>query len=155
MAIAVFCSANSFSQGGFKFGGGLSLGTEADAGDAGIGISPRAAYIINEDFTVASNFTYWFTDSDITFWALNADLHYTFAGDESLSFYGLAGLNYSNYDIDFEESYNGIGNISISGSDSEIGLNIGAGANMGMFFGEIKYETTYDGQLVLSAGVLF
>ncbi|TCO07916.1 outer membrane beta-barrel protein [Natronoflexus pectinivorans] len=144
LALVVIGTATSFGQ--WRFGGGLSLGTEADAGDLGFGLSPRADYTINENFRVASNFTYWFVDSDYTSWALNGDVHYTFAGDEELNFYGLAGLNYSKLSSSF-------GGLSVS--SSEIGLNLGAGANMGMFFGEIKYETTWTGQLVLSVGVLF
>ncbi|SKB97818.1 outer membrane beta-barrel protein [Alkalitalea saponilacus] len=148
LALVVIGTATSFGQ--WRFGGGLSLGTEADGGDLGFGLSPRADYTINENFRVASNFTYWFTDSDYTSWAFNGDVHYTFAGDEAMNFYGLAGLNYSKVSWNFEFM-----GIKESYSNSEIGLNLGAGANMGMFFGEIKYETTWSGQLVLSVGVLF
>ncbi len=44
----------------------------------------------------------------------------------------------------------------MSGSidDSEIGLNLGVGANMNMFFGEVKYDTAFE-QIALTGGVLF
>jgi len=39
-------------------------------------------------------------------------------------------------------------------SETEIGLNLGAGANFNKFFGEVKYDTKME-QLALTVGILF
>jgi len=152
VAVLALVSSASFAQ--LKYGGGLSFGTEAKEGGMGLGINARVDYSLNEKFSIVPNFTFWFPGKDQTLWQLNADVHYTFAGDEALSFYGLGGLNYTNYKFDFSDY-----GINVSYSDNAIGLNLGVGAFLNQrFFGELKYDTagnTYDGQLALTVGILF
>lgn len=112
----------------------------------GIGINARVEYSLNEKFAIAPNFTYWFSGDILKVWQLNADVHYTFSGDEALSFYGLGGLNITGVSIDSD--YGG-------GSNTEIGLNLGAGAKLNQkFFGEVKFDTEME-QLALTVGILF
>jgi hypothetical protein len=135
----------------WQFGGGLSLGTEAGYDELGFGINARADYSLNEQWSIAPNFTFWFPSVEggsVTMWQLNGDAHYNFAGNETMSFYGIGGLNYSYIKIEAD----GAGNWSAD--DSEIGLNLGAGANMDMFFGELKYDTAFE-QIAITVGVLF
>lgn len=150
VAILALVSSSSFAQ--LKYGGGLSIGTKAGGisddldEKLGIGINARIDYAFNEKFSIAPNFTFWFPsapgDAKITYWQLNADVHYTFSGDEAMSFYGIGGLNYSYAKI---EDYD----------DNEIGLNLGAGALLKeKFFGELKYDTAFE-QLALTVGILF
>ncbi len=149
VAIMALVSTASFGQ--LKYGGGVSFGTKSgginDSGEEkfGIGINARVDYTINEKFSVAPNFTYWIASApagiDLTYWQLNGDVHYTFSGDEAMSFYGLAGLNYSYAKVN-------------SVDDNEIGLNLGAGAKKNKLFGEVKYDTAYE-QLALTVGILF
>ena len=152
VAILALVSSASFAQ--VKYGGGLSLGTEANDGDMGIGINARVDYSFNEKWSIAPNFTYWFSGDLIKLWQLNADVHYTFSGDEALSFYGIGGLNYTHAKLDFD-----FGVISGDVTENEIGLNLGVGAFLNeKFFGEVKYDTagnTVDGQLALTFGILF
>lgn len=152
VAILALVSSSSFAQ--LKYGGGLSIGTEANDGDLGIGINARVDYSFNEKWSIAPNFTYWFPGDFISIWQLNADVHYIFSGDEALNFYGIGGLNYthikSEFDFGFEELISGSGSVS----DSKIGLNLGAGANMNKFFGEVKYDTAAE-QVALTVGILF
>lgn len=156
VAILALVSSASFAQ--LKYGGGLSLGTEAKEGGTGLGINARVDYSINEKFSIAPNFTFWFPGEDQTLWQLNADVHYTFAGDEALSFYGIGGLNYTHYKFDGGSYDTEFGSLDFDYDDNSIGLNLGVGANMNKFFGEVKYDTsgnTVDGQIALTVGVLF
>lgn len=157
VAIVALVSSSSFAQ--LKYGGGLSFGTEANEGDLGLGINARVDYSFNEKWSIAPNFTFWFPGEDQTLWQLSADVHYTFSGDEALSFYGIGGLNYTHYKIDGGTYDTGFGTISLDYDDNAIGLNLGAGALLKeRFFGELKYDTagnTVDGQIALTVGILF
>lgn len=144
----------------FKVGGGLTLGTKSggidDDGDEklGIGLNIRGEYAFDENWSIAPGFTYFFasapSDVDITYWQLNADAHYKFHAEGDIGIYALGGLNYSYAEIDWggNEFWDG------SSDDSEIGLNLGVGANMQQFYGELKYDTAFE-QIALSVGILF
>ncbi|WP_075591060.1 outer membrane beta-barrel protein [Labilibacter marinus] len=136
---------------GWKYGGGLTLGTEVSidddlSGKLGFGLNLRGDYSFNEKWSIAPGFTFFFPsapgDLKYTLWQLNTDAHYNFLSEETYSLYGLGGLNYTYAKVeDFD--------------DSEVGLNIGAGINFGSkFFGELKYDTAFD-QLGITVGVLF
>ncbi len=147
----------------FKYGGGLTLGTKMAIDESGekmgFGINIRGDYAFNDKLSLAPGFTFILPSSaDVTVpgfgsweakfsaWQLNADVHYILTGDESFSIYGLGGLVLKNGTAKVE---------GISNSESEIGLNLGAGANFGgMFFGELKYDTTFE-QIGITVGVLF
>ncbi len=143
-----FISTASFAQ--FKFGGGLTLGSKVSIDDdlsekMGIGLNIRGDYSFNDALSVSPGFTLFFPsapgDVDITLWQLNADAHYNFYNADGISIYGLGGLNYRYAKVeDFD--------------DSEIGLDLGVGANFNKFFGEIKYDTAFE-QVALSVGIMF
>jgi opacity protein-like surface antigen len=151
LVLVVIGTTSAFSQ--WQFGGGLALGTKSSGdGDPGFGINARADYAIDEQWAISPNFALWFPSVDgysITMWQLNADAHYIFSGDESLNFYGIGGLNYSYWKFDFDG-----GESFFDYDDNEIGLNLGVGANMNMFFGELKYDTAFE-QIAITVGVLF
>lgn len=155
LILAVVGTTSAFSQ--WQFGGGLSLGTESSGeGDLGFGINARADYSLNEQWSIAPNFTFWFPSvegASVTMWQLNADGHYNFASNETMSFYAIGGLNYSYWKFDFD-GIDELFGFDFSYDDSEIGLNLGAGANMNMFFGEVKYDTAFE-QIAITVGVLF
>lgn len=156
VAILALVSSASFAQ--LKYGGGLSVGTKAAIDESGekigLGINARVEYAFNEQWSIAPNFTYWFPSKigsgeyeiKWSVWQLNADVHYTFAGDEALSFYGLGGLNLTGAKSTV---------FGYSASVTEIGLNLGAGGKLNeRFFGELKYDTKLE-QIALTVGVLF
>lgn len=156
VAILALVSSASFAQ--LKYGGGLSLGTKAAIDESGekmgIGINARVEYAFNEKWSIAPNFTYWFPSKvgegeyevKLNVWQLNADVHYSFAGDEALSFYGIGGLNLTGAKATV---------FGFSTSETNIGLNLGAGALLNeRFFGEAKFDTEME-QLALTVGILF
>ena len=122
---------NTYSQ--HKVGGGFAYGTEIEK----LAIQLGAIFDINAPIEIAPDFKYYFTDEFETFWELNANVHYNLTKDEKNNFFLLGGLNYATRSFEI---------FGISGSNSEIGLNIGAGAdfNLGGFslVPEVKYVET-------------
>lgn len=153
----VLTSMASFAQ--TRVGGYLGYGSEVES----LALGVNAEFFVAEKISIAPSFTFFFPKKDeffgvtvkTSFWELNADGHYYFTdSDADVAFYGLAGLNLLGVKQTVES-----GGTSDSASDTEFGLNLGAGANftMGnlMPFAEVKFETVGDGQLVLLAGLRF
>ncbi|MCT4646102.1 MAG: porin family protein [Carboxylicivirga sp.] len=176
MVVAFFAalSMSSFAQ--VKFGGGLTMGSKMGINDsfnekAGFGINARVLFDINEQFKIAPGLTYFFPGApdgiDLSAWQLNADAHYHFYSTESISLYGIGGLNYSYTKTKFDAQElvddlfgEGAGSLlgangSAEESDGEIGVDIGAGISFNQFYGEVKYDSAFEGQIALSFGILF
>lgn len=138
-------------------GGGLAFGTEVEE----LGIQAGGVYTINEEFRAGADFIYYLTGDDgdfganFTWWEFNANGHYLFLTEEDMIVYALGGLNFASFSYDFD--LGGFGGGSVS--ETEIGLNVGAGIEYGLGFadlyGELKYALSSADQLVLSAGLRF
>lgn len=141
-------NTSSFAQetSDIKIGGGLVYGTEVEA----IGIQAGAKYDITSEISGAADFSIYFPDN-YDWWEFNVNGHYHFLSEEGKNVYGLAGLNYSKLSVD-------LGQFG-KATDSEIGLNLGGGAEFGLDFAdlytEIKYVVSDADQLVLTAGLRF
>jgi len=129
-----------------RVGGGFSWGSEVDD----VGININAEIFLKDNIAISPNFIYYFVGSNLTWWELNGDVHYYFQGGDT-GVYGIGGLNITHFAFD-------IPFLGISVSDSEFGLNLGAGYSFGLEgpiipFGEVKYIISNLDQLVLSAGI--
>jgi len=145
-----------------KLGGGLVLGTDLSIDDdlsegVAFGLGVKGLYEINETFSIAPGFTYFFPSSpsgmDLTHYVLDVDAQYNFVSEEAFMVYAIGGLNYSYSDVSFDLGEFG----NISGSDSKVGLNLGAGARTTgdvQFFGDLKYNTAFE-NINFAVGVLF
>lgn len=146
LGMLFFSNSNALAQSDFKAGGGLAFGSEAEA----IGIQVGGVYNINEQFNAAADFIIFFPDN-IDWWELNVNGHYSFVAEDGMNVYGLAGLNYSTVSFNFGQFG--------SASNSEIGLNIGGGAEFDVDFAnlytELKYVLGNNDQLAISAGLRF
>jgi opacity protein-like surface antigen len=127
-------------------GGGLGYGTNIEE----IGLKVDGVYTINEDFRAGADIIYFFVGGDVSFWELNLNGNYIFTQDDAMTIYGLAGINYARQSVSSEWG---------SWSNSEVGLNIGAGLEYDLGFAtiapEIKYALSTFDQLVVSAGLRF
>lgn len=139
---------------------GVLLGYGSEIESFGIGVN--AEFPIIENLTISPSFMYFLPKDQefikTTIFEINGNANYYFVETESLSFYGLGGLNYTSVKVEVEDFGFGFGNVS--GSDGKIGLNIGAGANFNMGsnwmpFAELKYVLSDFDQLVINAGVKF
>lgn len=152
IALFILTTSTSFAQSGdINIGAGLIFGTEIEQP----GIKADGYYTINEEFRAGVDIGYFFPDNfpggDINWFEFNLNGNYIFASEDELSAYALSGLNFSSLKIDFDN--NG------SSSNTEIGLNIGAGGeyalDFGALFAELKYVISDADQLVVGAGVRF
>lgn len=142
-----------------RFGAMLAYGTEIE----NLGIGVNAEFPIMEKLTISPGFIYYLPKGegglDINWWELNGNANYYFSNTESLSFYGLAGLNYTHVKVSYDGN-TGLGNLDLDTSDGRIGLNLGAGANFKIGssiipFAEAKYVIIDGGQLVIAGGIKF
>lgn len=148
------------SQAQVSVGGALMYGSEVEQ----IGLRVDGTYVINEDIDINANIGFYLPDKvdlgggdeiKTTYYEFNINGHYSFYADEEsgLSAYGLAGINILGVNSEASGP-----NVSGSTSDSELGLNLGAGASyplsFGNLFGELKYVIGDADQLSLAAGVL-
>lgn len=132
-------------EGQFKVGGGVLYGSEVES----VGLQLNGTYRFTEEIEGAADLSFFFPGDNSgldSFWAINANGHYIFTSDEEFHVYGLAGLNLSTAEFSFNNN-----------SNSELGLNLGAGGEYHLdsvsLFGEIKYVVGDFDQLVLGAGV--
>jgi outer membrane immunogenic protein len=143
-----------------RIGGHLAFGTNT----LNLGFGANGEFSVAEKITIAPKFTYFLGKSEdlggvsysYKFWSIDADAHYYFTSEDSFSFYGLAGLAYSNISVP-DLSFGGQ-TFATGGSSGKIALDIGAGATFGAGnltpFGEVKYNTAFE-SLIISAGVMF
>ena len=155
--ISIALTFNSFAQ--ISAGGGLSYGTEQKT----MGFNLRGQYSITESIDVVGGLTFYLPnkekqtilfatfESKTTMWAFDVDGHYNFDIIDKLKVYTLAGLNIAGVSVEVNGT---------KASDTEVGLNIGAGATyeindqLAGFF-ETKYTIGNFDQAVISLGVLY
>lgn len=142
-------------------GVGLMYGSEIEQ----LGLRVDGVYQINEEFRAVADFGFYLPDetdfgggntTTVTWWELNLNGNYIFHSDveSGLKAYALAGLNYLNFKVESEGQFG-----SSSASDNEVGLNVGAGGEyavgFGNLFAELKYVIGDADQLNIGAGVRF
>lgn len=144
-----------------RAGGGIAFGTEFD----GIfGIQASGVYVLNEEqgIDLAADLTLFFPDSppgiDLSLFTINANGHYNFTSTETMMAYALGGLNIATGKVGVD--FGGIGGLgSVSDSRTDVGLNLGAGAEFDVGFGyayaEAKIVVGGADQFVVSGGVRF
>lgn len=153
-AISLLISTGSFAQ--IRLGGLLGYGSEVEQWGLGV----NAEFFINEKMAISPNLLFYFPEKrggfKYSFWELNGNFHYYFLSEEPVSLYGLAGLNLLNAHVKVDNnSFVG----SYENSDSELGLNLGIGANFhvgGVLpYVELKYVAGDADQAVVMLGVKF
>ncbi len=145
-----------------QLGGGLVYGT----GIANVGFQARGGKVINDQFDALANLTFFLPEkisgglleSKTSLFTINFDGHYKALENEKTMLYPLAGINISVVSFDIESEFLGIVSSS-TGSDTNIGLNIGGGGNLRLnnglkAFGEVKYVISSFDQLVITVGIV-
>jgi len=156
LLIAVFstvCLTASFAQ--IRVGGFLANGSEIEQW----GLGANAEFFLNEKMAIQPNLIFYFPEKangvKSSVWELNADFHYYFFSQDVVSLYGKGGLNFTtaHYKIDVS------GFPSASDSQTELGLNLGIGANFNVGsvlpFVEVKYVLGDFDEAVIALGVKF
>lgn len=111
--VVSFVSQNAQAQN--RFGGALAFGSD----NLDIGIAAVGEFKIIDKGAISPQLVFFFPDN-VNVFELNGNFNYYFYDQDILEFYGLAGLNFSRI------SWDGPGR---NYSDSNVGLNLGAGLN--------------------------
>ncbi len=147
-----------FAQDSNRIGAQLIYGSEVNT----LGIGAIAEFPIAERMAISPSFSFYFPKDQgfvkTSAFEINGNLNYTFVEENSLLFYGIGGINYTNYKVKSNLSQVGLPDSSVSTGD--IGLNLGVGANFEVGqsflpFAEVKYVVGGLDQLVLAGGVKF
>lgn len=145
-----FSSLTSFAQEGqIELGAGLLYGSQIEE----LGIQVNGSYRLNEEIELAPDVSLFFVDEDRgldSYWAINLNGHYIFMAEDEYNAYGIGGIN-----ITFAENSEGF--TLDDESDTELGLNVGAGGEYYLdsfsLYAELKYIISdFDG-LVIGAGI--
>lgn len=155
-AVLIAGMGQLFAQDSNRIGAQLIYGTEINT----LGIGAIAEFPVAERMAISPSFSFYFPKDQgfvkTSAFEINGNLNYTFVEENSLLFYGIGGINYTNYKV--KSNLPGVPNSSISTGD--IGLNLGVGANFEVGqsflpFAEVKYVVGGLDQLVLAGGVKF
>lgn len=143
----------------WDLGGGLVYGSEIEQ----FGAQVNAYFPLWEKIRVGGDVTLYASDTDrflgqsfeTRLAELNVNGHYMFLEDPRFRVYGIGGVNLSRVRVSGDVP--GLGRISET--DTEVGLNVGAGAERSMgwgtLYGELKYVVSDFDQMVIGAGVRF
>ena len=136
-----------------RVGGMLGYGSEVEQ----LGIGVNAEFHINDKMSLAPNLFFYLPEKTggvkLSYWELNADFHYYFLSADVIGLYGLGGLNLTTAKFKADDTFlNGR-----EDSHSELGLNLGLGANFDLGtvipFAELKYVAGDADQAVVFFGV--
>ena len=144
MKKTLFLFAFCFSFATISFGQ-VSFGVGATYLDD-FGVQARASLDASDNIGVIPSVSYYFVDG---FTAISADANLTYnvatVGDD-MPIYALGGLDWTRVSAD-------------GFSNSEIGINLGAGTNVGNIYGEVFYRTLFcdgcGGDIGLNVGYMF
>lgn len=143
---------------GIKVGGGFIYGTDIE--ELGLQVNGVIDLPVT-NLRAAADIGFFFVedigDIDSNFWTFNANAHYLFDAIPSATVYGLAGLNFATASVSGDLTIPGVGTTSFDDSSTEVGLNVGGGAEFGLgpvdAFTELKYVLGDASQVVFTAGV--
>jgi outer membrane immunogenic protein len=120
-----------------------------------VGIGGIAEFKLAPKWSLSPQLIFYFPENrggaDVSFFELNVNANYYFYNHDVFEFYGLAGLNYLRWKVDYG---------TVENSDGEIGLNLGGGINFEVGksfvpFSEVRLTIGEFDQFVISAGLKF
>lgn len=140
-------------------GAGLTYATDIST----MGISAKGVYLASDTWELAPAFTYYFKKNNVNWSTLDFDAHYVFSADESMTFYGIGGLNVTfwKFKMDGVSELDGLfGGSGFDASGSDIGVNIGVGSRFAIsdkmyFNADLKYTIGNANYLSAGVGVLY
>ena len=166
MAIMLVGIGMTASAQNTNFGIGLNLGYGSEVSKPSIGV--KALYDINEQFTVAPSFNYYFqekfellgVETKQTCWDLNLDVHWNFHNQEKYRLYPLVGVSYFNVKASAGADFGSL-DIEYSDSEGKVGVNLGFGGQLALTenlaaTAEVKYQIISDfNQFVPSLSLIY
>ncbi len=171
LAIALlFTVVTNEAKAQLSIGGGLGYATDISKP----GVLVKATYDIDETWSGAAHFTYYFPDKvelfggeiKTTWWSFGVDGRYKFMETDAIALRGVAGLIVtgvsvkSEYNEDDYNLYFKSDDLSSSISSTEFGVGLGINAEFALgdamgLFGELRYNLGGANYLAAQAGILF
>ncbi len=151
MAAAIFMvgASSVMAQKGEKaVGVNVNYGSEIK----NVGIGAKLQYGITDAIRIEPAFNYYLEKDHVTFWDIDANLHYLFNVSEAVKVYPLAGVGYAHSGF----SYDGE-----STSSGDFAINVGAGAEYQLnekfsIGAELKYQIISNfNQIVFGVGATY
>jgi len=134
-----------------RLGAGLAWGSDVD--DLGLGINGE--FFVKDNISINPGIILYFEDNgafqDRDWWELNINGNFYFASEGSVDFYGVGGINLTTRSIKSQGERD---------SDTELGINLGIGANFNtngslIPYTQLKYIAGNYDQAVLFFGIKF
>lgn len=155
--LAAVISMTATAQTPIRIGGLLGFGSEIES----LALGGVAEFMIKENMGISPQLVFFFgkkqNDVKTSMWEVNGNFNYYFMQEE-VDLYGLAGINIANWKVKVDVSgFPGFDDYSSTGT--ELGLNLGLGANFKVSndkilpFAEIKYVISDFDQLCIFGGV--
>lgn len=98
----------------------------------GVGLGLKVNHQFPRNFRLEFSGDYFFKHDNVSFWDLNANLHYLFPIGSNFTLYPLGGLTFTSYHFS-TPAYPGVP--SVSDTSNHLGVNIGGG---------VQYNITQD-----------
>lgn len=122
----------------------------------GLGLGVKVNHEFPKHFRAELSSDYFFKHDYVSFWDLNANLHYLFPVGHNITVYPLGGLTLANYHVSIPAP---MGGADITENSTHFGVNIGGGAQYDInkdwsVNAEMKYRiiSDYD-QAVFTIGI--
>jgi len=163
--LSVFVSLTTQAQDSkIMAGAGLKYATDIST----MGIEAKGVYLASDTWEIAPGFTYYFKKNNVNWSTLDFDAHYVFSADESMTLYGIGGLNVTFWKFkmdgvssgsdEFDDMFGGLSDLDASGSD--VGVNIGVGSRFALsdkmyFNADLKYTIGNANYLSAGVGILY
>jgi opacity protein-like surface antigen len=164
LALVTTLSNTAYAQ--IDVGGGLVLGSGAfnnSTVDNSLGLRAEGRYAINEEFSAGADLTFFFPKEEsnvkVSLFAINMNAFYNFYSNEDITAYAIGGLNIGIATVKVPETTFGGQTYGGKSSNTEVGLNLGAGAEYGLDFGQLFGELKFAGvggdadEFVVAAGI--
>ena len=156
IAIIAILLVGTFQESKAQFSVGAGLGYATDI--SSLGISANVGYEINDEWAASGSYTH-FLEKDYVKWsAIDFNANYSLTEIENVgSLYGIGGINITMIKWDVPGLNEFLGS---SASDSNVGLNIGAGLNVGLsekmvLAPEMTYTISSGGYLKAGVKLMF
>lgn len=138
------------SVGAFAQQGKMTLGIQGNYmidSPNNFGLGAGIGYGLTDNIRGVAEFNYLLKKDYISWWNAEANVQYLFKLSGGFTLYPLAGIDFTGFSIEH------------GGSDSKLGLNLGAGAEYALSEKlalklEYNYKTQYDGWSLLKFGVV-
>ncbi len=125
VAVSMMAFTTLSTKADIKVGGGAGYGLDIEE----LAIQVAGIYgTADLPVDLAADFKYYLLDDPLSAWEFNANAHYYLTDNKGTNFYLLGGLSYASVTVSFD--FGPFAGGETSTSSSEIGLNVGAGANI-------------------------